>query len=152
MHDPSARVPGPLHMAPASSWWRHWGCRRIGGWGCWWCNLSQVRSEQACQLCVLVEKSCFHEASLLPAVAAPPWWLVQQMVSCDGPGPAAEDGTVRLTAPVSLSSQSLWSADCRLRRGATPRNQAASGVHCLLAVVVTAPWRGWVVSSVAVTT
>jgi len=58
------------------------------------------------------------------------------MVSSDGSGPAAEDGTVRLAAPVSLSSQSLWSADCRLHRGATPRNQVASGVHCLLAVAV----------------
>jgi len=71
-------------------------------------------------------------------VAAPPWFLVQQMVSYDCPEPDAESVTARLAAPVLLPSRSLWSVDYQLRRGVTPSNQAASGVYCLLAVAVTA--------------
>jgi len=73
------------------------------------------------------------------AVAAPPWSQVQELVSYDDHGPAAEGVTARLAAPVLLPSQSLWSTDCQLRRGAAPRNQAASGGNCLLAVSVAAP-------------
>jgi len=100
--------------------------------------LSQVGSEQACQLYVLVGKSCFHGAASVSAMAAPPLLQVQELVSYDDHGPAAESVTARLAAPVLLPSQSLWFIDCQLRREATPRTQAASGGNCLLAVSVAA--------------
>jgi len=152
MHDPSARVPWSPSYGASPSWWQHWGCRRIGGWGCWWCSLSQVGSGQACQLYFLVGNSCFHGAASVPAVAAPPWLQVQELVSYDDHGPAAEGVMAHLAASVLLPSQSLWSTDCQLRRGAAPRTQVASGGNCLLAVLVAAPWGCWVVPSMAAAT